>query len=143
MKYIILVDILNSDTEHEYTVINNSDVYPEKKDDFYFYNVHGAEYRVFSNRKINSYNKDIYIKAVMTTQEPDNYVERFIKSLQHSSATKVKDQIFIHIINYDDIKLSASFADNVLCVNVDDEKHEYKIMGEKIIATLNSINYEF
>ncbi|MDY5931087.1 MAG: DUF4962 domain-containing protein [Candidatus Ornithospirochaeta sp.] len=142
MDYIVIIDALRSRKEHRYTVINNSDVYPEGKDGAYFYREHGASYHVFSDKPISMSHEDVYVKSLMTSQEPDNYVERFIKSLRHTSISGEKEQVFVHVLSYRK-GIEASFDGSLLRVSADGREDRFNIQSGCVTAELDGKEYEF
>lgn len=105
--YVVVIDDLKSDLEHHYTF--NLHTKPAKHE------IKGDKIRfVFDQSKLRIHSvypeqKDIEIadksiRAVMTTQEPDNYRETLMNQLKITSKVKKKDELFVNILNFSDTR---------------------------------------
>lgn len=83
-KYFLIVDNIQSSEPHKYSWIMHSDVYPEEAGNKVFEYKNGPAKMKLHN--LNPENADItykntYVKAIMTTQEPDKFRETNMRSI--------------------------------------------------------------
>ncbi len=112
--YFIMVDKLNSDLAHNYKNIIHTDTVAKKvEDNVYEYKNGLGKLDLFTltdNTNID-FGMD-YVKAVMTTQEPDNYRETFMKTIEIQNSEKSKQFNFVNILSpkafYDDSRLNVT-----------------------------------
>lgn len=100
LDFVLFVNTVSSEDEHEIKVCLNTDEEPQLiEGTSYRYPTHGVRYDVISSDKLSMGVEAHHIKAVMTTQEPDKFVEVDIKSTCHS-ARSARTRI-LEVISYE------------------------------------------
>jgi len=98
--YFIIFDELLSELDHTYTWLLHSDVFPTKDDKAFFYQNGPATMRihpVFPD-DFTATMEDNVVRAVMTSQEPDNFCQTNLKTLALTTQTKSKSAYFLNVI---------------------------------------------
>ncbi len=160
--YFVMVDKLNSDLEHNYKNILHTDTKPTKVEDGIYEYKNGLGkldlFTITNDTNIN-FGMD-YVKAVMTTQEPDNYRETFMQTIEIENSEKKKEFTFINVLSpkafYDDTRLQIektetkdfvaftvkgdSFEELFLVpkINEEVEFNNIKLKGELLFAQLKN-----
>lgn len=99
-EYFIIFDDVSSEDEHVYSFTMNTDNNYKKVDEETLdYDSGLAKMRLHSiyPKEKNIYNLTTYVKAVMTTQEPDNYTEIYMKTTKIDSE-KTKKAKFLNLL---------------------------------------------
>lgn len=99
--YFIIVDELESLKPHIYTWLLHSDTPAQKigKNVYQILNGPGKlEIYTVAPKKVNVYNKETYVKAIMTTQEPDKFREQRMKTLCIENQQPVRNIQFFHVL---------------------------------------------
>ncbi|GAB5493170.1 MAG: hypothetical protein Phog2KO_33850 [Phototrophicaceae bacterium] len=98
--YFIIFDELRSELDHEYTWLLHSDVFPCRDDNVFFYQNGPATmwiHSVFPDA-VTATMEDKVVRAVMTSQEPDNFCQTKLKTLALKTRTKAKSAYFLNVI---------------------------------------------
>lgn len=108
-KYFLIVDDIESSETHKYSWIMHSDVYPkEVQKNVFEYENGPAKMRLYNlnaDNVVSTY-KNTYVKAIMTTQEPDNYRDTNMKSIIFENSKPIAKMRFVNVIT------PASFFEN-------------------------------
>lgn len=100
-NFFLIADEVESKDDHIYSWIMHSDVYPEEIQEKVFEYKNGpAKMRLYS---LSPENVDIcfrntYVKAIMTTQEPDKFRETNMKTLVMENRTPQKNVRFVNVL---------------------------------------------
>ncbi len=97
---IIMLDELASTKPHTYTWHLHTDSIPTVTDTGVFNYENGMAKMKLTNvypSNANYIQDETYVKAVMTTQEPDNYRETFMKTLKIENAEKANETAFLNV----------------------------------------------
>ncbi len=110
--YFIMIDKLNSELEHNYKNIIHTDTNAKKVDDNVYEYKNGLgklDLFTLTDDTNIEFGMD-YVKAVMTTQEPDNYRETFMKTIEIQNSCKSKQFTFVNVLSpkafYNDSRLN-------------------------------------
>ena len=98
--YFIIFDELLSELDHTYTWLLHSDVFPTREDNGFFYQNGPAAmwiYSVFPD-DFTATMEDNVVRAVMTSQEPDNFCQTNLKTLALTTQTMSKRAYFLNVI---------------------------------------------
>jgi hypothetical protein len=105
--YIIVLDQLESESEHVYSWIMHADTHPEEVKEDYNNFSYKLEYRngpgcmdvyQLPGKSASLNLSENVVRAVMTTQEPDKYRETVMKTINLSTTDKSKSAEFIHVL---------------------------------------------
>lgn len=107
LGYIIILDEIVSETEHEYSWIMHGDIYPqtveEGKNNFNYklQYKNGTScmdvYQMAGSTAELKFSDNI-VRAVMTTQEPDKFRETVMKTINLTTLEKSKIAEFVHVL---------------------------------------------
>lgn len=138
--YFYMIDKLDSSKEHTYTWTMHADNYPEIEKNKLVIENGPATLEIFTclpeNKKIDLSNT--YVKAVMTTQEPDKYRETNMKTISISNLEKSKELIFMNILN---VKNSFTDKEIELASKVENGKYIVELQKDDIKEKLE-IDFE-
>ena len=98
--YFIIFDELQSELDHNYTWLLHSDVFPTGDDKGFYYQNGPATMRihpVFPDVTTATMEENV-VRAVMTSQEPDNFCQTNLKTLTLTTQTKSKRAYFLNVI---------------------------------------------
>ena len=127
LRFILFYDYLSSPEPHEYSIGLNSDEKAEVLEGGRrFLRSHDAHYDVFSSSPLVHSNEDYHVKAIMTTQEPDKFVEVDIKRAVSSTADKCQDASFFELIYYTGDIAGSSFDGKTLAVDTVEGKYVFR-----------------
>jgi len=98
--YFIIFDELLSELDHTYTWLLHSDVFPTRDGNGFFYQNGPATMRIHSvfPDAVTATMEDNVVRAVMTSQEPDNFCQTNLKTLALSTPIKSKSAYFLNVI---------------------------------------------
>ncbi|MFI3252462.1 MAG: DUF4962 domain-containing protein [bacterium] len=132
LGYIVMIDSVASNKEHTYQTVLNADTYPKENNGTYTYtdSLEKMEYSVTSDKDITASQFNQEVKAVMTTQEPENYCQVFMKTLSFSSSNKVKEQKFYQVYNLNESTIETT-------------KNYTKINGNEYVLFNNDLGFVF
>lgn len=116
LDYILTLDNLNSNLEHKYSKIFNFDNKAEKVGDKLIIKglKDNLECSYFSDRSTEQESYIQTVKAVMTTQEPNNFCMSYLYTSKEEGTSKVKDQKFISLFNFDDTKVEKDITKELI-----------------------------
>lgn len=106
LSFFVFLDICDSDKEHKYQIISNTDMQVQKQKNgmehaFCYPMGQGmVKYTVFSDQDLIEKQYIQEISSVMTTQEPDKRCTSTIQTLMMESAMKVKRQVFFECFTF-------------------------------------------
>jgi len=102
-NYFVLIDRLKSDTPHTYTFNLHTGLEGIIKDNTVIYDSEQNLMNVTTLYPTNHVKEitEKTVRAVMTTQEPDNFRETVMRNLQISNAAPTRDELFINVISLD------------------------------------------
>ncbi len=127
-KFFIMIDNVVSDSKHEYSYVLNSDKHPRVEEDYLLYNYPLEDMYLYSilpkHKKINMINNTI--KAVMTTQEPDNFVTNRMKTLKISTSEKVTNTFFVNVFSFEKIEIEHIETDEFIDIRVGKYNENYR-----------------
>ncbi len=98
--YFIILDELRSSIPHKYSFIMHADTYPIEIEKGVF-NYHNglAQMNLYNISKEDGVHyQDTNVKAIMTTQEPDNYREQKMKSIYIENITPQNNVNFLNVL---------------------------------------------
>lgn len=136
--YFIIFDELQSELDHSYTWLLHSDVFPSRDGNVFFYENGPATMRIHSvfPETFTANTEDNVVKAVMTSQEPDNFCQTNLKTLALTTQAKSKSAYFLNVISLgttaNDIELVVTPIQNSTTIGVQVE------FGEQIDVFLYS-----
>lgn len=139
---IVMLDKMVSDDDHTYSIIFNSDIFPNKVGDKFEYNIldQKMNYYVFSNNNIMSEEYQQVVKSVMTTQEPENYCQVLLKTLRHNTEMKNKTNEFYQVFDYSNSNVV--FSESTLSINDDTiylkPNNKFDFTGDYLIVSNNT-----
>lgn len=99
-SYFIVLDELLSELDHTYTWLLHSDVFPTRNDNDFFYENGPAAMRihpVFPAVSTPTMAENV-VRAIMTSQEPDNFCQTKLRTLALTTPTKSKSAYFLNVI---------------------------------------------
>ncbi len=127
LNFVAFVDVFKSDKPHNYEIILNTNEVGEKVGEnsfIYAFGKYGnVGYEVLAEDKIECKQYETMIKAVMTTQEPDNFCRVDIKTTRTATAQKVCNQTMVECINFSDSTYKYSSPDGVATF-IGDKKYQ-------------------
>ncbi|MDC7232504.1 MAG: DUF4962 domain-containing protein [Spirochaetales bacterium] len=99
-SWFFVADELDSDLAHTYTWQMYSDLFPEVRNDQFFYSLNNARLSLysFSDKEVSYDMKENTVRAVMTTQEPDKFTENHMKGLCISNTVKTERMSFLTVL---------------------------------------------
>jgi len=119
LEFILFVDQFESDKEHLYQTISNTDMTAEHViDNKYKYNVGEKkyDYMAFSEKEIFTKLYDQTVIGVMTTQEPDKVCRSDIKTLSFVSKSPTKSQVIFECIVPEESNLRVEYTSNCITI---------------------------
>lgn len=100
-KHFLIVDDVESSEMHKYSWIMHSDVYPEEIGNKVLEYKNGlAKMKLYNlnPENVDIYHKNTYVKAIMTTQEPDKFRETNMKTIVIENILPEKRLNFINLL---------------------------------------------
>lgn len=144
--HFYMIDSLKSLDEHRYSWLLHSDNHSHIEEEKIVMENGSGTLDIYS---LNKEEKEIkqystYVRAVMTTQEPDKFRETNMKTLEMSNALPKKEFSFINVLNGRDSFQNNQFTvkewkeNEVQCIeiNCEDRKEFLRINKEKIEITV-------
>lgn len=130
-NYFVMFDELDSDTEHTYTWIMHADTKPNvtNHDVLTFEYENGpAKMNLYSIRpeNVNFTFKHTDVRAIMTTQEPDQFREAKMKTINIENTTKSKWMSFLTVIS-----VRSAFDEENITVQAINDRHTQGVIVEK------------
>ena len=132
--YFLLIDTLNSDIKHQYTFNLHVGQDVDIKGDHILLNEALREIvSIYPKEKHIDFTKKT-IRAVMTTQEPDNFREVVLNRLSISNKEKANDCHFVNLLDVDHrIKTIKSMVkDDIMTIDIIGDTFEDKIIYNQI-----------
>ncbi|MEO1286288.1 MAG: hypothetical protein AAFV93_00865, partial [Chloroflexota bacterium] len=98
--YVIMFDELRSDLNHDYTWLLHSDVFPCHDDNVFRYLNGTASMQIHSvfPENVTANMEENVVRAVMTSQEPDNFCQTNLKTLALTTQAQSKQAYFLNVI---------------------------------------------
>ena len=138
LDFIVLYDYMSSPDPHVYSVGLNSDEVPaEEESGMRYFPSHSACYYVFSDTPLVFENRDYHVKAIMTTQEPDKFVEVDIKRACSSTSEKVREAAVFELICYSGDVSGVSYGPDGLSVKTEKGTYAFSACRESLTVSLD------
>ncbi len=98
--YFVLLDELASDRKREFTFLYHGDAFPTIEKDYLKYELGLSCMRLYdlTSTATSMTFKENKVRAVMTTQEPDNYRETKMKTVHQQNIELSNEMSFMHLI---------------------------------------------
>jgi len=159
LGYFVMLDDIRSEEEHHYTWLMNSDYQPKVTSRKVKYEDREQEVLVFDyvtdkvDFKVINLNDDIdyclgenYVKAVMTTQEPDKFRDITMQTLKISNKNTSKNQWFLNVLEvnkeFDEITKIDNETSIGVTVTIDGKKETYLRAKDNVINYLGKEYHE-
>ena len=159
LGYFVMLDDIRSEEEHHYTWLMNSDYQPKVTSRKVKYEDREQEVLVFDyvtdkvDFKVINLNDDIdyclgenYVKAVMTTQEPDKFRDITMQTLKISNRNTSKNQWFLNVLEvnkeFDEITKIDNETSIGVTVTIDGKKETYLRAKDNVINYLGKEYHE-
>lgn len=132
LQFFIFINVFDSNEEHSYTVVCNTDEKAVLMENGGFqFRETGKEYYVFGSEDLETQQDEHTVTSIMTPQEPDKTTKVVIQNLCTSNKVKTKHLIIVECITPTDSKIEMLLRDQMLSIELNGKQYSFDLDSKK------------